>query len=262
MKKNFFAFLCFSLAVSVSASEIGDRLRNLLKPSVASELEIQGFAKNTVYREKGTTPVLCPENPIAKESLLFWDGIEAPFYSEALYLYRKPVEFRMKPGKDTQALSIILRSISRLEGLEYYSTSRKKMRTLYEKSYVADIYNPKVRLPDPVEGSADGVTLNALQKDLTFGEYLYNYSYRQNEDTVAFFSRNLNAMHYSFLKVIDPDKLHISLIVHDMGDYLLFYSLTRADFIAIPGIEGKLNASFTSRTEAIYQWFIKEYETK
>ena len=134
------------------------------------------------------------------------------------------------------------------------------MRTLYEKSWTIDGQATRNRIADKNTGSADGMTIYALQKDLTFGEYAYSYSYRQTADTVAFFSQNLDAMNYSVIKLIDPGKLRVSLVVQDFGDYLLVYGLTRADFPAIPGLEGKVNASFTTRAEAVYQWFIREYE--
>jgi hypothetical protein len=37
------------------------------------------------------------------------------------------------------------------------------------------------------------------------------------------------------------------------------YGLTRATFSPVPGVESKLNASFTTRAQAIYAWFIREY---
>jgi hypothetical protein len=260
MKKLFFTFFCSIIAVSVIGAEINDRLALLLPLDIAKALSEQGYVKKSAYRQPNTKIGLTPAIDIAMEAVSFWSGEAAPFYSESLYLYKKIPARQGNQGIDTGKVSIILRSLSHLQGLEYYSSSRKKMRTLYEKSYVVDSAKGRTRIPDPIQGSADGMSLNAVQKDLTFGEYLYNYSYRQNGDTVAFFSRNIDAMNYSILKVVEPDKLHVSLVVHDMGDSLLVYSLTRADFMAIPGIEGKLNLSFSTRAEAMYNWFIKEYE--
>ena len=260
MKNFFLIILCSLLAGTLMATDIGVRLEKLLPSEVVRTLVEQGRVKKSAYRMPTEKPGLNPDLSITKEALLFWIGDDAPFFSESLYLYKKKPAVQGLQGSDTQKISIILRSLSHLEGLEYYSSSRKKMRTLYEKSYVVASDTNKKRIPDPVEGSADNLSIYALQKDLTFGEYIYNYYYRQGSDTVGFFSRNVEAMSYSFFKVLDPDNLRISLIVHDLGDYLLIYSLTRADFIALPGIEGKLNTSFSTRAEAMYNWFIKEYE--
>lgn len=260
MKKLLSVFLLMALYGLIFASEIGERLETILSKPVSVELMRQGSITYSSYRKDDVIPYLNPEISIVKEALAFWTGEKAPFFSEALYLYKKPVNRQGNPGIDIEKISVTLRSLSHLQGIEYYSNSRKKMRILYEKSYVVDSQDKKTRLSDPVQGSADGLSVLALQKDLTFGEYLYNYSYRQTSDSIGFFSQNMDSMNYSLFKVIDPGKLRISLVVHDMGDYLLVYGLTRADFPAIPGLEGKLNLSFTSRTEAMYIWFIKEYE--
>lgn len=260
MKRFCTVLLCVSFALSLSAADIKDLLEQQLPPAAVSALVARGTVQNTVYRQKGVSPSLVPATALAKEAVSFWSGGEAPFFIETLYLYRKTPNAAGLPGKDTDRISVILRSLSRLEGLEYFSPSRKKMRTLYEKSYVIDSPDSRKRISDPVQGPSDGVTAVALQKDLTFGEYLYRYTWRQTADSSAFFSSNIEPMSYSFIKLIQGEKLRVSLIVQDLGDYLLVYNLTKADFTAVPGIEGKITSSFSARAEAIYKWFIKEYE--
>ena len=164
------------------------------------------------------------------------------------------------PGADVSGISVILRSLSRLEGLEYYSNSRKTMRTLYKSSYAVESEENRTRIADPVSAPADGLSVVAIQEDLTFGEYAYRYDYRQTDDTAAFYSTNIDSLSYGFIRIIKPGNLRIALLVHDLGDYLLVYNLTRAEFLAIPGMEKKLNASFSSRADAVYGWFVDEYE--
>jgi len=258
MKRVFSALLCVCIAGTISAAEISERLASVLSAENASALVAKGQLQKSNYRGKGVIPCLAPSSPLAHEAALFWSGKESSFFVETLYLYKKKKE--TDAGAETERISAVLRSLSKLQGIEYYSTSRKKMRTLYEKSYTIDSVTAKNRIPDPINGSADGLTLFALQKDLTFGECVYRYSYRQTDDSVAFFSLNLDTLSYTVIKVVNPEKLHVSLVVQDLGDYLLVYALTRADFLAIPGLESKINASFTTRAEAVYQWFIKEYE--
>lgn len=250
--------LCF--AWCLAAADIKERLETILPRQVVEPLISTGLVQNGAYRENGKKLTLVPENALAKEAVSFWTGNDPSFFTESLYLYKKPAKREKSAGSDAAFISIILRSLSRLEGIQYYSTSRKKMRILYEKSYVVDGEKTRNRISDPVKGSADNVTLYVIQKDLTFGEYLYRYDYRQTSDTVAFYSRNIDTMSLSFLKLLQPEKLRVSLVVQDLGDYLLVYGLTRADFPKIPGIEDKINASFSTRAQAVYNWFIKEYE--
>ncbi|HPS45410.1 MAG TPA: hypothetical protein PK542_13085 [Treponemataceae bacterium] len=260
MKRLFSAVLCVCAIGAVSASDIGERLSAVLPGDTVSLLLAKGRVQKSSYKEKGVSPTLAPSSAISGEAIGFWSGKDAVFFAESLYLYKKKNPASTAPGSDVPRISAILRSLSRLEGVQYYSVSRKKMRTLYEKSYCVEGPKTKARVADPVAGSAEGLSVYALQKDLTFGEYVYQYSYRQTADTVAFFSQNSEAMNFMVLKLIDPGKLRVSLIVQDLGDYLLVYGLTRADFPAVPAIESRLNASFSNREEAIYEWFIREYE--
>ncbi len=262
MKRVFFALLCLTLAGFMAADDLSNRLRALLPERTVSELVEKGKAQKNSYREKGVVPTLAPSIPLSRDALSFWSGKDPSFFVESLFLYRKKAGAETAPGDDVPRVSAILRSLSTLEGIEYYSTSRKRMRTLYEKSYTIDDPKTRKRLPDRTEGSAAGVSVYALQKDLTFGEYVYRYSYLQNQDSVAFLSENLETLSYKVIKGINPERLRVSLIVLDMGDCLLVYGLTRADIPAIPAIDERLNASFTTRAEAIYQWFIGEYEKR
>ena len=257
MKRLFSALLCACAIGAASAADIGERLSAVLPGETVSLLLAKGRVQKSAYKEKGVSPTLAPSSALSGEAIGFWSGKDAAFFAESLYLYKKK---NPASASDIAKISATLRSLSRLQGIQYYSASKKKMRTLYEKSYCVDGVKTKARVADPVAGSADGLSVYALQKDLTFGEYVYQYSYRQTADSVAFFSQNAEAMSYTVLKLIDPGKLRVSLIVQDLGDYLLVYGLTRADFPAVPAIESRLNASFSNREEAIYEWFIREYE--
>jgi hypothetical protein len=262
MKRLVSVSLCLAFAFFCAAEDIRTRLEAYLPAATASELAAKGYVQKSRYREPGTGLALAPSLSLAQEASGYWEGQPAAFLSESLYLYRKPAARQCAPGGEIQKISQLLRSLSALEGIQYYSASRKKMHTLYEKSYAVQSASARIRIADPVSGSADGKVIWAVQKDTTFGEFLYRYGYRQTDSSVAFFSSNADAMTLSFIKLIDPGKLRISLVVQDMGDSLLFYSITRADFANVPGIEGKLTASFSNRVDAIYKWFIGKYEAE
>ena len=50
------------------------------------------------------------------------------------------------------------------------------------------------------------------------------------------------------------------LLVEDLGDDILFYGLVRADYLSVPGMQKRIDASLSSRMDAMYQWFIAMYE--
>ena len=258
MKKLSFTAILFLFCSVILSAEIKDQLEKILPGPIVQELITKGSLQNSEYRQENASLKLLPNISLAKEGPFIQAAIQDPFFIETLYLYKKN---GLKTSiNDTKNISIILRSLSRLEGIQYYSASRKAMRTLYEKSYVIDGIKTKIRQPDPIQGTADGLVLTVLQKDMTFGEYVYEYSYKETDNSVAFYSQNKESMRYNFIKLIDANNLHVSLIVQDFGDYLLIYGVTSAKFLAIPGIDKKINESFLNRSEAIYKWFISEYE--
>lgn len=260
MNRSVFAALfLMSSGLSLFADSNAEVMK-ILPAKTANALIEKGALMNSSYRKPGASLQLAPAIELVRNSENLQPVPDTAFFVENLYLYRKSEAKSGAPGNDAQSISVILRSLSRLEGIQYYSTSHRKMRTLYEKSYTVDGEKSRKRIADPIQGSADGVSILAVQKDTTFGENLYRYQYSQNTDSVAFFSSNLETMSYALFKLIDPNHLKITLVVHDLGDSLLVYGLTCADFAAIPGIEGKLNASFSTRADAIYKWFVSEYE--
>lgn len=260
MNRTFFACIVFFAGAFSFAEENASKLSGMLPLKTATELAEKGFIQRTNYRNPAEVLELAPDSALAREAGSFWQGERPAFFSETVYLYAKPTGKPNTVGEDISRISAILRSLSRLEGIEYFSTSRNRMRTLYASSFEVAGPDNRIEIPDQTAGSADGKLIWALQKDLTFGEYLYRYDYRQTEDSVAFYSKNVDALKYTVFTLISPERLKVSLVVQDLGTHLLIYSLTQADFLSIPGIEGKLNASFKTRAEALYRWFINEYE--
>ena len=175
---------------------------------------------------------------------------------ECLYLYKKT-------GTPTKSISDILHSVSALEGLEYYSPSRGKMRTLYEKSYmVKQTVNSKGKAT--YERIDDDMTVDSafiLQKDLSFGEHIYENTYYKGTDgSYGFTCVNQENLWYSIVKVLNAKNMNIGITIVDLGDYLLTYVNTRANCTKMSALRNKLQNSFSARAEAIYGWFIKEYE--
>jgi hypothetical protein len=266
MKKNLRNLVvCVSLlgfTTDLFALDIREQLGTVISPDAARELVASGRLQRTVYRQKNSGLNYLPQTKLGNAAAAFLNetGGALPFFSESLYLYAKRENRRGDVGADASDISVILRSVSHLEGLEYFSPSRKQMRTLYEKAYVIDNVVSRKRINDPVTGSADGLSVPVIQKDLTFGEYAYQFHYRHAGAEAAFFSENIDYLRYGIFKLIKPGNLRIALIVHDFGDYLFIYGLTGADFLAVPGIEPKLRDSFTARSDAMFDWFVSEYE--
>ncbi|MFA6507688.1 MAG: DUF6675 family protein [Treponemataceae bacterium] len=177
---------------------------------------------------------------------------------EALYLYKRPSASPGKTWSESERVMTynVLRSLSTLSGIEYYSASRGHMRVFYEKSYVINGADGKTALPDPVVDSVPEVsTIFALQKDLTFGENRYRYDYMAAAQDFSFIQTNLTHMSYGIVPLIGKDGLKTIVLVSDNEEGFLLYAVSAVKTMLLPGIGEKVKTSFSNRADAIYRWF-------
>ena len=59
---------------------------------------------------------------------------------------------------------------------------------------------------------------------------------------------------------IKQEELKSVLLVEDLGDEMLIYGIVRADHISFPGVKKRIEASISSRMDAMYEWFVALYE--
>jgi hypothetical protein len=176
---------------------------------------------------------------------------------EGLARYEKPEKARHSwTEAERGAIFNGVTALSSLEGIRYYSASRKTMRTFYESSRVIDGPDSKRVLPDPFYSDPPArLTLYARQRDLTFGENVYRYDYRAGGDFLVFVQENLTAMNAGIIPAVGKNKLRSLVAVIDTEDSLLVYVASLAKAAAIPGMGERIGSSFTNRVEAILKWF-------
>ena len=255
--------LVFSMTCLLFAQDIGNvpepvlsALDSFLSAEQRIELLRQGCLLRSVYNKERAVPQLAPLFAVPQTFAEGWNKGNPTFLIEALYLHKKT----QGGAKDINKISRILRSVSKLEGLQYYSSSRKKMRTLYEVSYAIDDLKTEERVADPIDNPSADFSVYVLQKDLTFDKNIYRYRFCADADSAGFISTNVGVLKYSVFKAIEPENLEASISVTDFGEYLLIHLLTRADFTAPSVFRERVHNSFRTRGEAVYGWFIAQYE--
>jgi hypothetical protein len=178
---------------------------------------------------------------------------------EALYLWKKPKS--VSPSAETLALYNILLSVSSLQGIEYWSASRDKMRLFYEESWRVVSPSNTTRIPDQtVAVLSPSESITVWQKDLTFGGNLNRVDYTSAADGVLMESVNLTKMSYGIVPVASPGTLKVRVLVLSVDEGLLFWVVSSANATVIPGVRGKLESSFGNRAEAIFRWFSRKAE--
>ncbi len=241
---------------SVSGSSIEKHLASFLDEEAVDTILQEKQLLRSVYNEKNMQPEMVPPFAVPQLVTEQWGTQKPACLIESVVLYKK----KSGQTKNVKKISRVLRAISRLKGLEYYSSSRKKMRTLYESSYVIDAPETKVKQDDPVNRSDSDFSVYALQKDLTFGEHVYRYRFVSDGNSSGFLSTNTDALSYSIFQAVKPEALQVSIVVTDLGDYLLIHGLTRADFASFSFLRKRVQRSLKTRGDAILRWFIEKYE--
>jgi len=187
-------------------------------------------------------------------------SLDPNLFVETLSLYRPnrtPPQGGTGLSSDEQAgLFNQLAALSTLSGIQYYSESRKAMRTFYEYSRVIDSPSAKNPLPDPVFAAPPAaLTLYARQKDLTFGDNIYSFSYHSGADALIFVQENLTAMNAGIIPAVGKNRFRTVMAVIDTGDELLIYAAAMAKTVSLPGMGERIGASFSNRVQAILKWF-------
>ncbi|MDR0878176.1 MAG: hypothetical protein LBN21_08995 [Treponema sp.] len=264
MMKN--KILIIGVLTLMGAPLFSASLDELVGPDRARAL---GEAVITEVQLKTPKPVLLPNHGELQRIIEETQAdLGSGIFVESLHRYQKPAGAAQPVWSDAERTELYNRALalSTLAGIQYYSTSRKTMRTFYETSQVIDGPNTKRALKDPVFAEPPAsLTLYARQKDITFGDNIYQYDYRAGEDALILIQQNLTAMTAFLFPAVGKNKLRSVIAVIDAEDSLLIYVATMAKTASLPGLGERaaplsglgerISNSFTSRTEAILKWF-------
>ncbi len=155
----------------------------------------------------------------------------------------------------------ILRSISTMEGIEYYSASRERMRIFYEESYAIDDPDDRNRIPDPVVTwipSRD--RLYVFQKDSSFGSNVQRIDYLRGGNDFLLIMENITTMVYKVVPLVTPGNLKTFVLIRPHPDegVIEFYGNIGVRVPALFGMQDRARDSFYNRIVALHDWFVQE----
>lgn len=255
------AFFAAGAGLFAQAADIKD----IVNSKYYDKLMKDGFVR-VIHNASDTELHLLPENAYKQNCLDYSvekkDG-NFPFVTESLFCISKK-ECLEKSGSKKENIgikdvSVIFRSISKMEGMKYYSLNRKKEEILYKSTYMVNNSTERKKIADPIEGSADKKVYYCFQNDSSFGKCVYELHYFEDEGTFYANFSNLDTMGVGPVKAISPNKMRINALVIDCGDNFLLYLATDTDCIKFPGIEKTLTNSLTARMDALYKWFLRMF---
>lgn len=263
MKKEFILAAISLVVVPLFAETLS------VKKQVNAKYYDELIAKGVVIRtdDSGATDFkLLPETIYADKingSKVEKEPKNYPFVYESVYcLSKKSLLESSKSSASTITIddvSRVVRSVSKMEGMLYYSTTKKKDCVLYEKCYMVDGENSNTKVADVNTGNADGQISYCIQDDNSFGVNHYKLFYFQNGNQLLCQFKITDIMGLGPFKAIYPGKMIINILVEDCGDDLLLFLCTDIDSVKFPGIKGQITDSMSSRMDAIYKWFITQF---
>lgn len=228
-------------------------VQSFLPAPVYERLVSEGELRNSLHRDG--PPQLIPNVPARREIEARIRELEITVGTEVLAVY-KNADGNFDSPESRLRIYNILRSLSTMKGIQYYSASRQRMRTLFAESYVVEGPDGEKRLPDPVADEIPAYSkLYALQKDLTFGENIYLMEFHCSGDNFLLDSTNLTTMNYFFLPMVKPENSVTLILLIPSGQELLFYGAVGAHTLGFLGLARSREDSFYNRLKAIYGWF-------
>ena len=238
----------------------------------AESLERLEAGEQITHTLKGAEPLqLIPAIGAARQIAAEIQGLGITTGVETLRLYSSRAG-QMESERARLAIYNVLRSVSTMEGIQYYSATRKRMRTLFAASYVIEgarsedrqadlpreIADPPRRIPDPLVERIPAYDVQYLfQEDLTFGKNIYRAEYLAPPEGFLLKTRNLTLMRYHFLPMVKPEDSLMVIMVLPYGRHILFYGLMAAHTPSFLGIERSRAESFYNRLDALYGWFVR-----
>lgn len=256
------------LTAFVFSAELFSQAFNLEKAVGSKNFkELTAKGEITVVHDDGTDDlVLLPEsnykenfsaNKVIKQPKNFPFVFEGLFYFDKDELLKASNSDKKTIGVDD--IAVVLRSVSKMEGMKYYSTTRKKDMILYKNAYTIKSEEDASKVADSNSGNCDGQILYALLDDSSFGKTRFKLEYHQDENTIYTVFTNLDTMGIGPFKAIYPGNIKIHILAADCGEGILLYLATDLDSVNFPGIKGQISDSIISRMNAIHTWFTKQF---
>ena len=245
MKKLLFIFVCVFLAGTAFAQ---NKVKTIIHDDGTNELKLM---------PKSDYEGIINSSRVPKAEKNF------PFIYESVYQLSKDELKKSSNSTDDEIdindISRILRSVSKMQGMTYFSSSKNKTLVLYEKAYTIDGENSKKKIDDKNTGNADGQTSYCYQKDNSFGDIFYRLNYSQSGNKMLAVFTTTSHIGIGPVKAIAPGNLKIFIYVEDIGDEILLYLCTDLDSAKFPGIKNQITDSMTARMDAVYSWFLKQF---
>jgi len=152
-----------------------------------------------------------------------------------------------------------------MAGIQYFSSTHGKVRTLFTTSHVVQAPGDRNPLSDPQYSTIEPThDLFLEQDDSTFGKNLYTVTVKGHEGgAIELTMSNVERVWWGILPVLGPGALKLTMVIQPSADgkYLYFYGNVGISATKVLGMEEQVRTSFYYRVIALYNWFAKQAAT-
>jgi len=195
-----------------------------------------------------------PDTPMAQKISDRFTSLDPDVTVEALFTIPYPED--LPEGYDRDMIFYnILREVSSISGVQYYSRTKKRHRVLFDDVYAID--DKKKPVEDPVVlriPEYDSFPIHMDEANLGKDYYLAEYHYDGRD--IAYSLTNTSNMSYIF-KVVGKENMQIDLLFMPLEEELLVYGYCGVK-LANPGFVNTIMnpySSFFRRLYAMEIWF-------
>lgn len=270
-KKAWIFFLClFSFLVNSFSQEVKSeypKLEDILNSEYISELRENNKISRFFTEKDNSDFQFYPDLELSKIATKKWKSTrqDSPnFTIESIYRLEKSKADKEFTGENFEKILFedakikkILRSVSKMEGIEYYSNSRKRIEILYSKAFTVNNPTERKKIVDNFDYSENPIYV--LLDDNSFGEYLSIINYDSKDFENCFEYVNIDNINYGIIKAVEPYNMQVFIDVINCEDEIIVYVYIQSK-MDVPAIfKNKIYDSFVARTDALFEWFKKSW---
>ena len=270
-KKAWIFFLClFSFLVNSFSQEVKSeypKLEDILNSEYISELRENNKISRFFTEKDNSDFQFYPDLELSKIATKKWKSTrqDSPnFTIESIYRLEKSKADKEFTGENFEKILFedakikkILRSVSKMEGIEYYSNSRKRTEILYSKAFTVNNPTERKKIVDNFDYSENPIYV--LLDDNSFGEYLSIINYDSKDFENCFEYVNIDNINYGIIKAVEPYNMQVFIDVINCEDEIIVYVYIQSK-MDVPAIfKNKIYDSFVARTDALFEWFKKSW---
>lgn len=157
-----------------------------------------------------------------------------------------------------------LLQISTLSGLEFFSRSEKKVKTLIYDVFVIDKPSTSMeKHPDPVLQKVSPETnLFIQQDDETFGKAIYQVTVSYSpENSIGLRIVNLEPLKKGLITMAKEGEFNFFMGLFPVGNDLVIYGITTNKNTPPAFVKKQADASLYNRLDAFKSWIVQRYKT-